>query len=81
MGGVQVLCEPGEGRKPLPYENVTPQPGLPHREGRVSEDYCIITAAIKHINCHAGLDPASRPIPDSRCHENDGFDIYLLLPK
>jgi len=39
-------------------------------------DYYIITAAIKHINCHAGLDPASRSIPDSRCHENHGFDIY-----
>jgi len=36
-------------------------------------DYYIITAAIKHINCHAGLDPASRPIPDFRCHENHGF--------
>ena len=81
MGGVQVPGEGGGGRKPLPHENVSPQTGLPHREGRVSEDYCIITAAIKHIKCHAGLDPASRPILDSRCHENDGFDIYLLLPK
>jgi hypothetical protein len=39
----------------------------------------IINPAIKHINCHAGLDPASRPIMDSRFFGNDGFDIYSSL--
>jgi hypothetical protein len=35
-----------------------------------------ITPAIKHIKCHAGLDPASSSILDSRFRGNDGFDIY-----
>ena len=35
-----------------------------------------ITPVIKHIHCHAGLDPASRPILDSRFRGNDGFDRY-----
>jgi len=38
--------------------------------------FCIITMAIKHIKCHAGLDPASSPILDSRFRGNDGFDTY-----
>ncbi len=36
----------------------------------------VITPENKHINCHAGLDPASSPILDSRFRGNDGFDIY-----
>ena len=36
---------------------------------------CLITTAIKHLKCHAGLDPTSRSIPDFRFHGNDGFDI------
>jgi len=32
--------------------------------------------AIKHVRCHAGLDPASRPIMDSGFRRNDGFDVY-----
>jgi len=32
--------------------------------------------AIKHVKCHAGLDPASRPIMDSGFRRNDGFDVY-----
>ncbi|MEN6320893.1 MAG: hypothetical protein ABFD82_19335 [Syntrophaceae bacterium] len=36
----------------------------------------IITPAIKHIHCHAGLDPVSSPMLDSRIRGNDGFDIY-----
>jgi 23S rRNA pseudouridine1911/1915/1917 synthase len=35
-----------------------------------------ITQPIKHIKCHAGLDPASSPVPDSRFCGNDNFDIY-----
>jgi hypothetical protein len=35
-----------------------------------------ITPANKHIHCHAGLDPASSPVLDSRFRENDDFDIY-----
>jgi len=36
----------------------------------------IITAAIKHIKCYAGLDPASKPILDSGFLRNDGFDVH-----
>ena len=38
--------------------------------------YHVITTVIKHIKCHAGLDPASRPILDSGFRRNDGFDVY-----
>ena len=34
------------------------------------------TRAAKHIKCHAGPDPASSPIPDSRFRRNDNFDTY-----
>jgi SAM-dependent methyltransferase len=43
------------------------------------KNVCIITSAIKHIKCHAGLDPASSPILDSRLRGNDGFDIYCIV--
>ncbi|MBW2650072.1 MAG: hypothetical protein JRC66_03475 [Deltaproteobacteria bacterium] len=33
--------------------------------------------AIKHVKCHAGLDPASRPILDSRFRGNDGW-TYIV---
>jgi hypothetical protein len=35
----------------------------------------LFTPAIKHIKCHAGLDPASSPVLDSRFRGNDDFDI------
>jgi SAM-dependent methyltransferase len=43
------------------------------------KNVCIITSAIKHIKCHAGLDPASSPILDSPLRGNDGFDIYCIV--
>jgi hypothetical protein len=42
----------------------------------VGQNIHIITTANKHINCHAGLDPAFRPMLDSRFRGNDGFDLY-----
>jgi hypothetical protein len=37
----------------------------------------LITPASSHVKgCHAGLDPASTPVLDSRFRGNDGFDIY-----
>jgi hypothetical protein len=38
-----------------------------------------ITPPIKHIKCHAGLDPASSPILESRFRGNEGFDMYCCL--
>ena len=41
------------------------------------KDQPVITPASKHVkNCHAGLDPASSPVLDSRFRGNDDFDIY-----
>jgi len=37
----------------------------------------IITPAIKHINCHAGLDPASSLILDSRVRGNDALSCIV----
>jgi bifunctional isochorismate lyase/aryl carrier protein len=42
----------------------------------IDELECDITPAIKHIKCHAGLDPASTPILDSGFRRNDGVDMY-----
>ncbi|MEA2014872.1 MAG: hypothetical protein U9N38_06170, partial [Thermodesulfobacteriota bacterium] len=55
----------------LQYDYVTP------KLQRDYVTYCLnITPAIKHVNCHAGLDPASSLILDSRFRGNDGFVIY-----
>jgi len=37
----------------------------------------IITPAIKYINCHAGLDPASSLILDSRFRGNDALSYIV----
>jgi hypothetical protein len=46
-------------------------------QGKTRTFPVFITPATKHIKCHAGLDPASSPVLDSRFRGNDDFDIIV----
>jgi len=51
--------------------------GWRYRDEADLDNPAIITPAIKHINCHAGLDPASRLILDSRVRGNDALSCIV----